>query len=192
MTIVDAGGIKPLISVLGVEQEPHAELAAFLLVRLARGNPEVSVEIADKGGVLPLVKLLSTGSVGSQQLASSCLTELALVSSNRDLIANAGGIAPLIKLLSSTTIGTPRSARARSRTSRTRTRGRAGARRGGAAAAAARRDARLRRAPREDHCSGGIGRLIDMVSGTNPTTNILIEKLKGLGDVKDDSRPRSA
>ena len=64
------------------------------------------VFIAEKAGVVPLVSLLRTGSPGSRQQAASCLTELALVSSNRDVIANAGGIEATIKLLSSSTIGT--------------------------------------------------------------------------------------
>ena len=71
--------------------------------RLARSNPEMSVEIAEQGGILPLVKLLSVGSAGAQQQAAACLAELALhVWKNRDRIANAGGIEPVIKLHAAT------------------------------------------------------------------------------------------
>ena len=108
--IVNAGGIKPFISMLAAEGETAPELAAIILVRLARSNETVSSEIADKGGVLPLVKLLSTGSAGSQLQAASVLAELALVSKNRDVIANANGIEPVIKLLASSTPGTPETA----------------------------------------------------------------------------------
>ena len=105
--VVEAGGIKPLISMLAADDDTHNELAAVILVRLSRGNSDVSVEIAEKSGVLPLVRLLSDGSRGSQQQAAGCLTELALVSRNRDIIANAGGIDSTTKLLSSTSVGTP-------------------------------------------------------------------------------------
>ena len=105
--IVEAGAIKPLISMLATEGDVANELAAVILVRLARTTPAVSVEIAEKGGVLPLVKLTSNGSPGSQQQAASCLCELALVDENRDTIANAGGIHPSIQLLTSSTGGTP-------------------------------------------------------------------------------------
>ena len=86
------------------------EIAAVILVRLARCNPDVSIEIAEKGGVLPLVKLLAVGSPGAQQQAASVLAELALVGQNRDIIANAGGIEPIIQLLSSTCAGSPETA----------------------------------------------------------------------------------
>ena len=108
--IVSAGGVKPLISMLAADDETAPELAAIILVRLARGNDVVASEIADKGGVLPLVKLLTTGSSGAQLQAASVLAELALVSKNRDSIANAGGITPTIKLLTSPTPGTPETA----------------------------------------------------------------------------------
>ena len=106
VTIVEAGGIKPLISMLGAEKDAP-ELAAIILVRLARGNPDVSIEIAEKGGVLPLVKLVAGGTPGSQMMGASVLSELALVPKNRDIIANEGGIEPIIKLLSSNAAGTP-------------------------------------------------------------------------------------
>ena len=113
--IVEAQGIKPLISMLTADEEldegrearhPN-ELSALLLVRLGRSNSEVSAEIAEKGGVLPLVKLLSKGTPGAEQMAAALLAELALVSRNRDKIANAGCIESATKLLSSTTVGTP-------------------------------------------------------------------------------------
>ena len=105
-----SGGIKPLIGMLGADGDTAPELAAVILVRLARSNPDVSVEIAEKGGILPLVKLVSGGSSGSQQQAASCLAELALVLKNRDMIANAQGIEPIIKLLVNLAVGTPETA----------------------------------------------------------------------------------
>jgi len=108
--IANAGAIKPLIGMLAAEGDVAAELAAIILVRLARGNTEVSIQIAAQGGVLPLVRLVESGSAGSQQQAASCLSELALVPKNRNIVANAHGIQPIIALLSSPTIGTPETA----------------------------------------------------------------------------------
>lgn len=108
--IVEEGGIKPLIAMLASENDSASELSAVIIVRLARSTPEVSTEIANSGGILPLVKLVSSGSPGSQQQAAACLSELALVSKNRDKIANAGGIEPIIKLLTSASTGLPETA----------------------------------------------------------------------------------
>ena len=108
--IANAGAIKPLIGMLAAEGDVAAELAAIILVRLARGNTEVSIQIAAQGGVLPLVRLVESGSAGSQQQAASCLSELALVPKNRNIVANAHGIQPIIALLCSPTSGTPETA----------------------------------------------------------------------------------
>lgn len=108
--ISDAGGIKPLVGMLSTEGENAAELAAIIMVRLSRANQEVSTMIAETGGIIPLVKLVTNGTPGGQQQAASALSELALVSKNRDLIADAGGIEPLIKLMSSPTAGSPETA----------------------------------------------------------------------------------
>lgn len=109
-TIVEAAGIKPLIAMLATDGEIAPELAAIILVRLARSNADVCVEIADRDGIFPLVKLLSAGSAGAQTQAACCLAELGLVAKNRDKIANAGGIEPTINLLTSQTLGTPETA----------------------------------------------------------------------------------
>ena len=47
--IVSERGIEPLIGMLAAEGETAPELAAIILVRLARSNPDVSVEIAVRG-----------------------------------------------------------------------------------------------------------------------------------------------
>ena len=148
-----------------------------------RNNSDVAVEIADKGGVL-LVKLLSTGSVGSSSRRAA--SRAALVSATATH-RQRGGIAPLIKLLSSTTISARVSARALAHLAYKDER--AGARREEPPRQPTRCAAR--RAPREDHYSGGIGRLIDMVRAPTrrPTSD---REAQGLGDVKDDGAPRSA
>ena len=113
LAIAEAGGIPALVGMLGLAGDKDgthaAELAAVTMVRLAQGNPEVSVIVADVGGIVPLVMLLRTGTSAAQQ-AAAALAELGLVAKNRDPIANAGGIEPLIKLLNSHTIGTPETA----------------------------------------------------------------------------------
>ena len=108
--ITDGGGIKPLIGMLGADGDVAPELAAVILGRLARSNPDVAVEIAEQGGIMPLVKLAEAGLPGAQQQAASVLAELALVPKNRDMIANAQGIQPMINLLVSSAVGTPETA----------------------------------------------------------------------------------
>ena len=108
--IVESGAIKPLIVMLARAEDSPAtdlanELAAIILLRLARSNELVCREVADKGGVPPLVALLSSPCLGAQQQAAALLSELSLVSHNRMVIAAAGGIIPATKLLSSTTLG---------------------------------------------------------------------------------------
>ena len=107
--IMSRKSIAALVSMLGCAGQRGAELAAITIVRLAQGNPTVSVAVAEVGGVMPLVRLLTTGS-GAAQQAASALAELCLVGKNRDAVANAGGILPLITLLNSRVIGTPETA----------------------------------------------------------------------------------
>ena len=112
-TIVESNGIKPLVGLTALreletsEGEAGPELAAILMVRLVRSNPDVAAIVAEKAGIVPLVKLAAHGKPGAQQQAASALAELALVTYNRDAIANAGGIVPMIRLLDSCTVGTP-------------------------------------------------------------------------------------
>ena len=108
--VIESAAIRPLVGMLSTDGEVSPELAAMIMVRLARVNREVSSIIADKGGIPPLVKLLSKGSPGAQQQAAAALAELAMVSQNRDAIANAGGIREIIRLLESPTFGTPETA----------------------------------------------------------------------------------
>ena len=191
--IVDAGAIKPLISMLAAEDEESGkrtprspnELAALILVRLARGNADVSAEIAEKAGIVPLVRLLSQGTNGSKQMAASCLTELALVSRNRDMIANAGGIDATTRLLSSPTIGTPEvAARMLAHL----------------AYKDDERDPSEEPTPREEgdmrgsgerrskmHVSGGISRLITMLGGSHVSIadSVTLEPVHGLKEKED-------
>ena len=105
--IVENNSIKPLVSMLGAEGNTAPELAAQLIVRLARDNAEVCINIAEKGGVPPLVKLITSGAPGGQQQAAAALAELANVSKNRHDIATAGAVEPVVQLLASATVGTP-------------------------------------------------------------------------------------
>lgn len=116
VAIVDSGAIKPLIVMLTKAADDEEvgkrassdlanELAALVLVRLARSNEMVCREIARAGGVPPLVTLLTSKCLGAQQQAASLLSELALVEPNRTVIAAVGGIVPATKMLSSLTLG---------------------------------------------------------------------------------------
>ena len=105
------GGIKPLVSMLAVEEVHSQELAAVVISRLSRANATVSLAIADAGGIVPLVRLIRQGNSDVAQLqAAAALAEVAHVPDTRDKIAEAGGIAPLVKCLSSTVSGTPETA----------------------------------------------------------------------------------
>lgn len=112
--IVESGAISPLVGMLSADSLRAPEIAAIIMVRLARFNPNVSSIIADMGGIVPLIKLIANtsadASAGAQLQASALLAELALIPKNRDPITNANGIEPLVKLLISTTVGTPETA----------------------------------------------------------------------------------
>ena len=104
--IAEAGGILPLVSMLSLESERAQELAAVVIVRLARGNARVSEQIAEVGGIPPLIKLMAGGTLYAQQQAVLSISELALLPDNRDEIAVHQGVPHLIDLLRCPTQGT--------------------------------------------------------------------------------------
>ena len=108
--IAEAGGLQPLVSMLASQDEHAQELAAVVICRLSRSNPNVSLVIAEAGGIAPLVSLVTNGSAAAQQQAAAALAEVALAPANRDAVTDAGGIPPLVELLKSKVIGTSETA----------------------------------------------------------------------------------
>ncbi len=108
--IAQAGGLTPLVDMLSNDDEHLQELAAVVIGRLSRSNPNVSLTVAEAGGISPLVSLLQKGSNAAQQQAAAALAEVGMAPANRDAIANAGGIAMLVELMTSTVSGTPETA----------------------------------------------------------------------------------
>ena len=86
------------------------ELAAVVIARLSRSNPNVALTVAEAGGIAPLVNLVRNGSTAAQQQAAGALAEVGLAPANRDAIAEAGGIEPLVKLLTSRVVGSAETA----------------------------------------------------------------------------------
>ena len=101
-TIVDEGGIRPLVNTLMAKTVAQQEQAAEALARLAFGSSETQIAIAKEGGIAPLIALLDVdmGSVKTQIKAAAALADLALRIENKEAILAAGGISPLVALLS--------------------------------------------------------------------------------------------
>lgn len=81
-SVVDAGGLPMLVSLLESESESAQRSAAGALhnLALARANCE---KIAAAGGIEPLVELLETGPEAVQAVAGGTLGKLALDPANR-------------------------------------------------------------------------------------------------------------
>lgn len=97
-TIMEEGGIRPLVAALmapAVEQREHAAAA---LARLATGCSETQLAIAREGGVAPLIALLDAGmgSPSTQVKAARCLALMAEQSENKDAIVAAAAVSQLV------------------------------------------------------------------------------------------------
>lgn len=205
-TITENDGIKPLVAMLGAEGDVAPELAAVIMVRLARDSPDVCISIAEKGGIVPLVRLAKLGAPKGQQQAAAVLSELALVSKNRDIISSAGAIMPVTQLLTAPVVGTPEIAAtvlanlaheddpvAKKQPDSDKPSDKLGGRR-------RRSDepevievlgAAVRRA--QIHQAGGLQRLIWMLDGTNLTGGDLeARKVMDQGDQKESEKDRVA
>lgn len=81
-SVVDAGGLPMLVSLLESDSEPAQRSAAGALhnLALARAN---CAKIAAAGGIEPLVELLETGPEDVQAVAGGTLGKLALEPANR-------------------------------------------------------------------------------------------------------------
>ena len=101
--IADAGGIPPLIALLGGNPEVHKDAAGALWSLAA--SSENQVIIASEGGIVPFVELVKNGSFGAQETSAGALFALAEERDNRVSIAAAGGIPALVALFDGGTEG---------------------------------------------------------------------------------------
>jgi hypothetical protein len=101
-TIVESGGITPLVALLNDGEDAAKTGAAAALACIAVANASTPGAIAQSGAISPLVSLL-TGEHGAaaQEAAAGALHALAHDADNRIAIAEAGAIGHLVLLLGS-------------------------------------------------------------------------------------------
>ena len=103
--IAKAGGIPPLIMMIGKHPKLHRNAAGALWALGADATNQRL--IADQGGIAPLVSLLTVRpSTGAQDTAAGALANLARTPDLREAIANANGVAPIVAVLD---LGAPES-----------------------------------------------------------------------------------
>lgn len=103
VTIVEGGGIDPIVLLLKEGASNGKRNAAAALARLATGSDEIATAIAHAGAIAPLVDLLSGAhGDGAQEEGADALFALAGNEGNRLAITEVGGIGPLVVLLGST------------------------------------------------------------------------------------------
>ena len=100
-TIMEEGGIRPLVAALRAPAVEQREHAAAALARLATGCSETQLAIAREGGVAPLIALLDAGmgSQSTQVKAARCLALMAEQSENKDAIVAAAAVSQLVSLI---------------------------------------------------------------------------------------------
>jgi len=99
VAIAQAGGIGPLIALLGDGTPAGREAAAATLRNLATNNDN-QLTIAKMGGISPLIALLGNGTPGGREQAAAALKNLAADNvENKVAIAQGGGLPQLIALL---------------------------------------------------------------------------------------------
>ena len=98
--IREAGGIAPLVALLGAGSDSEAAGDAAGALRNLSENATNKDAIREAGGIAPLVALLGAGAdSGAARDAAGALMNLAVNATNKDAIREAGGIAPLVALL---------------------------------------------------------------------------------------------
>ena len=97
--ITRAGGVVPLVALLGTDSDSVRAASACALAELVRGNP--SNQSAASAGITPLVALIQGDSSleAKEEAARALWSFSALHPSNQTAVAAAGGIAPLVQLL---------------------------------------------------------------------------------------------
>ena len=105
--IVQAGGIEPIVGLLGngqrADKNTPPERAAAVLADLAR-LAESKVEIPRAGGIAPLVTMLNSSCEDAQTYAACALRHLSASAENKDEIVRKGGIVRFVAMLSTGTL----------------------------------------------------------------------------------------
>ena len=105
--IVQAGGIEPIVGLLGngqrADKNTPPERAAAVLSDLAR-LAESKVEIPRAGGIAPLVTMLNSSCEDAQTYAACALRHLSASADNKDEIVRKGGIVRFVAMLSTGTV----------------------------------------------------------------------------------------
>ena len=100
MAIAEAGGIAPLLALLGGRNLDANIESAGALAEIARDNEYTQDAIALAGGIGPLLALLAARNSVAQSRGMAALAQLARKNqANQDAIATMGGIKPLVQLL---------------------------------------------------------------------------------------------
>ena len=78
MSIVDAGGIEPLLSIIGHKENSKSKEASLAAIsKLAYNSEKIQAAIADAGGIPLLVNALASSSNAKEMMASAQLYSLA-------------------------------------------------------------------------------------------------------------------
>jgi len=100
MSIKEAGGIEPLVSLLSTGNVDAKGHAAAVLAQLAL-RAEGALEIAKAGAVSAFVQWLANPELGPPDVAAQALSEIALENSDTQTqIAEEGAISPLVAMVS--------------------------------------------------------------------------------------------
>ena len=98
--IAEAGGIPPLVAMLGSPSPQMTANASGALAGLCRGNADAQAAISRTGAIAPLCALVRDGSPETKEQAASALWSLANENGpNKATIAKLGGVDPLVGLL---------------------------------------------------------------------------------------------
>ena len=105
-TVLEDGGVAPLLAVLRTSGSLQREQAAAALARLANGSAAAQAAIAAEGGISPLLNIVEgvncregKETAAARVHAASAIASLARLAANRDTIIESGGITPLVALL---------------------------------------------------------------------------------------------
>lgn len=108
MTIVDAGGIRPLIvTLIGGQLSALAQEHASAVLSGLSALEDNATLIKDEGGIEPLVQLLSNGNSNAKDHAATALAQIATKANASLDIAGAGAIPAFVEWLADPELGSP-------------------------------------------------------------------------------------
>ena len=100
-TVLEEGGVKPLVRFLVNKGQTERTRGAAALARLARNNKNTQLAITKAGAISHLISMLDaeTNEAEAQEWAAATLAQLANLNKSRNNIVGGGGIIPLVALL---------------------------------------------------------------------------------------------